>query len=327
MRWLRKSSSLLLAQQPLQKIWCVVMSMCSHALIALNLAVDLVPTDSPMYPAPLTHRQASYSGESDGGLFGARGGPTASAYSSNGGGNYYHQQIQAHTANSRQQILSDSAVAVAYSQQVGEGGVREKSERGRQPSRDKSFMHASPQKGRGGGDMMRRRRCVGCGGGPQMWRCACGDGAGGSNLHSYGGGQLDLSVSTGNRSFQHQQSQQGAANSPYRADSGQSRFTYEEQPEQPVYYNANPRSGGGSSVSAVGLPPPLGMYEQNYRNCYQNNPASMTAAAVAAAYNYHYQQQQQNQIHQQQEAESPYDHHRTAQHPPSYDYVHNRYMF
>ncbi|VDL64238.1 unnamed protein product [Hymenolepis diminuta] len=221
-----------------------------------------------MYPASLTHRQASYSGESDGGLFGARGGPTASAYSSNGGGDYYHQQIQAHTANSRQQILSDSAVAIAYSQQVG-----------------------------------------------------------GSNLHSYGGGQLDLSVSTGNRSFQHQQSQQGAANSPYGADSGQSRFTYEEQPEQPVYYNANPRSSGGSSVSAVGLPPPLGMYEQNYRNCYQNNPASMTAAAVAAAYNYHYQQQQQNQIHQQQEAESPYDHHRAAQHPPSYDYVHNRYMF
>ncbi|VDO04182.1 unnamed protein product [Rodentolepis nana] len=339
------------------------------------LCLDCGSNDSSMYPTPLTHRQTSYCGESDGGLFGARGGPIASMYSSNGVGDYYHQQIQAHTANSRQQVHPDSSVAPSYSQQGGDGERR------------------------AGCDLMRRRRCVRCGGCPQMWRRGCGDGvrwgleklAAGSSqqslcpypaytfmlpgintalgllsynehevllvvlqrrlyhngqmqnvrpnarrdvvsmcssLHSYGGGQLDLSVSTGNRSFQHQQSQQAAANSPYGADSGQSRFTYEEQPEQPVYYNVNPRSSGGNSVSAAGLPPPLGVYEQNYRNCYQNNPASMTAAAVAAAYNYHYQQQQQNQIHQQQESESSYDHHhRNAQQHPSYDYVHNRYTF
>ncbi|EUB59631.1 hypothetical protein EGR_05530 [Echinococcus granulosus] len=156
-----------------------------------------------------------------------------------------------------------------------------------------------------------------------------GGGGGGSNIHSYAGGggtgsggQLDLSVSTGSRSFQQQQQQQHQhqpSNSPYGLDSGVARFGsgggYEEGDPAPphTYYNTNPRSGAA-------LPPPLGMYEQNYRNCYQNN-ASMTAAAVAAAaYNYHYQQQQLQQQQQQQEADSSYDR-------APYDYGRNRYLF
>ncbi|KAM7540671.1 hypothetical protein Aperf_G00000026943 [Anoplocephala perfoliata] len=177
--------------------------------------------------------------------------------------------------------------------------------------------------------MVMRRRYVGLG--PQMWRLYDGRGGGGggsdggngsageggSNLHSYGSGQLDLSVSTGSRAFQQQQ----AANSPYALDSGASRFTYEES-DQSAYYNANPRTGSA-------LPPPLGMYEQNYRNCYQNN-ASMTAAAVAAAaYNYHYQQQQiqQQQQQQQQQQHQETDSHYDRAPPPPYDYARNRYLF
>ncbi|VDM31341.1 unnamed protein product [Hydatigera taeniaeformis] len=146
----------------------------------------------------------------------------------------------------------------------------------------------------------------------------------GSNIHSYAGGggagsggQLDLSVSTGSRSFQQQQHQ--PSNSPYGPDSGMARFSsgggYEEGDPTPPhsYYNANSRP-------SAALPPPLGMYEQNYRNCYQNN-ASMTAAAVAAAaYNYHYQQQQLQQQQQQQETDSSYDR-------APYDYGRNRYLF
>ncbi|KAL5967334.1 hypothetical protein TSMEX_004936 [Taenia solium] len=151
----------------------------------------------------------------------------------------------------------------------------------------------------------------------------------GSNIHSYAGsggagsgGQLDLSVSTGNRSYQQQQRRQQQhqpSNSPYGPDSGMARFGsgggYEEgDPALPhSYYNTNSRP-------TAALPPPLGMYEQNYRNCYQNN-ASVTAAAVAAAaYNYHYQQHQLQQQQQQQEADSSYD--RTP-----YDYGRNRYLF
>lgn len=149
----------------------------------------------------------------------------------------------------------------------------------------------------------------------------------GSNIPSYAGsggagsgGQLDLSVSSGNRSFQQQQQQQHqTSNSPYGPDSGMARFGggggYEEGDPAPPhpYYNTNSRP-------TAALPPPLGMYEQNYRNCYQNN-ASMTAAAVAAAaYNYHYQQQQLQQQQQQQETDSSYDR-------APYDYGRNRYLF
>ncbi|VDD74602.1 unnamed protein product [Mesocestoides corti] len=129
-------------------------------------------------------------------------------------------------------------------------------------------------------------------------------------------GQLDLSVSTGSRSFQQ------APTSAYVSDGG--RFNYDEGDSTPSLPYYNPQR------ASAPLPPPLGMYDQNYRNSYQNN-ASMTAAAVAAAaYSYHYQQQQlqqqqqqqqlQQQQQQQQETDSPYDR-------VPYDYGRNRYLF